>query len=91
MSRILKYTVGTTPSRPVIRLSDKSKFLCARVQHDSVVLYFQDNSASDQHGCMDMMFALIHTGSFIDETQWQYVDTLMLDGGEYVLHLYLYK
>jgi hypothetical protein len=60
-------------------------FLEAAVQNDSVVLYF---AVQPGKPVTKWTGKLVMTGQSFDVAGWGYWNTLLLDGGSFVLHLY---
>lgn len=84
MKRIYKYPL-TMAFVETIRMPVSRKTLAALIQHGGIVLYAE---VDDTHAPVDTKVYCIPTGANVPPDAI-YVSTLMLVGGNYVLHVYI--
>lgn len=70
----------------VIYHSHDGEVLCVKVQKNYPVVYFKNDPNKDQE--FRSIIKSILTGEEFNEIGWEYIDTLMLDDGAYVVHYF---
>ena len=88
MKRVLKYTLpvyATLSEAHEIEVQKDSVFLKAVNQKDNLALYFEVDINKESE---TLSFMCLHTGDSKPANPSNYVDTILFNSGEYVLHIY---
>lgn len=86
MNKVYKYQISTNHSDIVkIEVPKGSVFLNVKNQKDKLVAYFQcpDTELTESIG-----FVSFYTGIYLADNPKKYIDTVLFDEGNYVLHVY---
>jgi len=85
MKRIYKYDLVLT-SQQSIYLPLHTKILCAKEQYNSIVIYAEiDTDVMDEEF---VEFIIVGTGHPVPDLNMKYIDTVLLDDGRLVWHVY---
>lgn len=84
MSKVFKYDMATAPGSQVITLPKEHKILSVKVQGKKIVLYALVDSSNQSE---NIIIDIVMTGASI-WAEGEYLDTVMLEDGEFVLHLF---
>jgi len=88
MHKIYKYHL--TEEVTIISVTENTIVLTADVQYDIVNVWMQLQD-TDIAGAISYEFLLVATGETIDITDYIYLNTCLLRGGTFVLHVYYKK
>lgn len=84
MSKVYKYEIATAPGSQVISLPKGHKILSVKVQGNGIVLYALVNPPNQTE---NIIIDIVMTGSEY-WSEGEYLGTVMLEGGQFVLHLF---
>jgi len=85
MKRIYKYDLVLT-SQQSVYLPLHTKILCAKEQYNSIVIYAEiDTDVMDEEF---VEFIIVGTGHPVPDLNMEYIDTVLLDDGRLVWHVY---
>ena len=89
MSRIWKYQLNKDINREdrinIIEMPKGAEILCVKNQYNCPTLYAKVMPYYSEIELRE--FKMAHTGETILD-EWKYIGTVLLDDGEYVLHIY---
>jgi len=85
MKRIFKYNLMITDKQGIY-LSLHAKILCVKEQHNNIVIYVEIDTLV--RGEEYVEFIIVGTGHPIPDLNLEYIDTLMMEDGALVWHVY---
>lgn len=88
MNTIHKYELSPSPGIQSVKIREKAVFLKMAVQSDKICLWYQVDTFE---AWQEINFILYHTGQELDNElhhRCRYIDTLLFNNGNYVLHIY---
>lgn len=73
-------------STQTITLPKNAKILCVKEQYDKLVLYFEQDTEVSPH--KEVKIIIVGTGHQLPELKLEFLDTVMVFGGQLVWHVY---
>ena len=86
MKVIYKYELKTNTGIHKIELPKGSKFLKAANQYERIQLWFECQRNQEEKETQH--FVTFHTGEYLAENPMEYIDTILLNEGDHVEHIY---
>lgn len=84
--QIYKYFIDDTTDE--ITVPKGSKILCAKNQNELIVVYIQVTTSTETES---YFFDSIPTGHYKFDETWNYLDTVLVDSGKSIWHIYYKK
>lgn len=85
--KIYKYKLSAAAGQETIDLPKGATILCAKAQHNDLYIYCSFDIRNEDIPTYRYI-EKVHTGALYDSANAKFIDTVMLGGDNYVLHLF---